>query len=157
MMAERLQPMPRMSATRRNLKEVGGKHLVWRTKPDMRSGSENKCKSRKKTEVGYFRGMSAWHSFYKTREGWRLCVHSKSLFKLKAILKMLTSRSNGMRCERRKVCFIRSYADRCRTSNMQTWKRHWQPLINALSDGYICAYGKMKKNKTGKEFSTMLY
>ena len=60
--------------------------------------------NREKTEVGRVRGMKfLGYSFYESTEGWRLTLHSKTLLKLKVKLKRLTSRSNGMGYEGRKI------------------------------------------------------
>lgn len=59
--------------------------------------------NREKTVVSYFRGVKyLGYSFYISKGRCELCVHPKSKIKLKARLKELTGRSNGMGYERRK-------------------------------------------------------
>lgn len=59
--------------------------------------------NKEKTEVGYIRGLKfLGYTFYIMRGKCRLSVHSKSTTKMKAKLKELTSRSNGMGYEQRK-------------------------------------------------------
>ena len=59
--------------------------------------------NREKTAVGYARGVKyLGYSFYKTKGGWRLSIHPKSVAKIRGRLKVLTGRSNGMGYVRRK-------------------------------------------------------
>ena len=59
--------------------------------------------NREKTKAGYVRGMRfLGYSFYNIKGGFRLSVHPKSYAKLKARLKELTGRSNGMGYDKRK-------------------------------------------------------
>jgi group II intron reverse transcriptase/maturase len=60
--------------------------------------------NREKTQSGEVRGMKfLGYSFYYRNGECRLCVHSKSSDKMKVRLKELTSRSNGMGYENRKM------------------------------------------------------
>lgn len=61
--------------------------------------------NREKSQVSSIRGIKfLGYSFYKLRGKCRLRVHPKSITKMKAKLKELTSRSNGWGNERRKEC-----------------------------------------------------
>ena len=53
-------------------------------------------RNRDKTEVAYVGRVKYWgYSFYMVKGKCRLCLHPKSVTKMKAKLKELTSRSNG--------------------------------------------------------------
>lgn len=60
--------------------------------------------NRDKTKVAYIRDIKfLGYSFYRYKGEFRLRVHSKSMEKMKARIRELTSRSNGWGNERRKI------------------------------------------------------
>lgn len=79
--------------------------------------------NREKTKVGYVQGMKfLGYSFYKNKSGFRLSVHPQSYMKLKARLKELTGRSNGMGYDKRKYelhQFIRGWIEYFKLADMQ--------------------------------------
>jgi group II intron reverse transcriptase/maturase len=80
--------------------------------------------NREKTQSGEVRGMKfLGYSFYYRNGECRLCVHSKSSDKMKARLKELTSRSNGMGYENRKTAlkqFIRGWVEYFKFADMKS-------------------------------------
>lgn len=79
--------------------------------------------NREKSQAGYIRDVKfLGYSFYKYKGEGRLRVHPKSIAKMKAKIKMLTSRSNGWGNERRKVAlsqFIRGWVNYFKLADMK--------------------------------------
>ena len=106
--------------------------------------------NREKTKAGYVRGMRfLGYSFYNIKGGFRLSVHPKSYAKLKARLKELTGRSNGMGYDKRKYelhQFIRGWIEYFKLADMQNHlKRIDQWLRRRLR---MCIWKYWKKIKT---------
>jgi hypothetical protein len=80
--------------------------------------------NRKKTTVGYVRGMKyLGYSFYKSKGEWRLSVHPKSYSKMEARIRELTSRSRGKGYARMKqelAWFIRGWVGYFHLADMQS-------------------------------------
>ncbi len=85
--------------------------------------------NKEKTKVGYIKGLKfLGYSFYVMKGKCRLLLHSKSLTKMKAKLKELTSRSNGMGYEQRKkklTLYIQGWINYYKLADM---KNHLQRL-----------------------------
>lgn len=81
--------------------------------------------NRDKTQVGHVRNMKyLGYSFYMKYRECRLRVHPKSYLKLKARLKELTGRSNGMGYEQRKTrlhLFMRGWIEYFKLADMQSY------------------------------------
>ena len=80
--------------------------------------------NREKTHSGEVVGMKfLGYSFYRCKGECRLCVHAKSCDRMKARLKELTGRSNGMGYESRKSAlklFIRGWVEYFKLADMKT-------------------------------------
>jgi len=105
--------------------------------------------NREKTKAGYVRGMKfLGYAFYKNKSGFRLSVHPQSYMKLKARLKELTGRSNGMGYEKRKYelhQFIRGWIEYFKLADIQNYlKRIDQWLRRRLR---MCIWKYWKKIK----------
>ena len=79
--------------------------------------------NRKKSQTAYIRKIKfLGHSFYKTKGEGRLRAHPKSVAKMKAKIKELTSRSNGWGNERRKKTlsqYIRGWINYYKLADMK--------------------------------------
>ncbi len=80
--------------------------------------------NRDKTSTGSVNGKKfLGYSFYFNKDGYQLRVHPKSIDKLKAKLKSLTGRSNGMGYEQRKMAlklFIRGWVEYYKLAKMKS-------------------------------------
>lgn len=80
--------------------------------------------NRDKTSTGSVSGKKfLGYSFYFDKDGCQLCLHSKTIDKLKSRLKAITGRSNGMGYEQRKTAlklFIRGWLEYYKLAKMKT-------------------------------------
>ncbi|MBQ1858909.1 MAG: group II intron reverse transcriptase/maturase [Paludibacteraceae bacterium] len=80
--------------------------------------------NRDKTSTGSVSGKKfLGYSFYFDKDGCQLCLHSKTVTKLKARLKTLTGRSNGLGYAQRKealALFIRGWVEYYKLARMKT-------------------------------------
>ena len=103
-----------------------------------------------KTSVGYVRGMKfLGYSFYVKSGECRLPVHPQSYLKLKARLKELTGRSNGMGYEQRKSklhLFIRGWIGYFQLADMQSHLKRIDEWLRRRIR--MCIWKYWKKVKT---------
>ncbi len=103
-----------------------------------------------KTSVGYVRGMKfLGYSFYVKSGECRLSVHPQSYLKLKARLKELTGRSNGMGYEQRKSklhLFIRGWIGYFQLADMQSHLKRIDEWLRRRIR--MCIWKYWKKVKT---------
>lgn len=106
--------------------------------------------NQEKTKVGYVPGMKfLGYSFFKNKEGFRLSVQPQSYTKLKAKLKGLTARSNGMGYERRKEVlrqFIRGWIEYFKLAALQNRLRELDKWLRRRLR--MCIWKSWKRVKT---------
>lgn len=120
--------------------------------------------NKEKTHVGHVRGMKfLGYGFYIKSGECRLSVHRKSYGKLKARLKELTCRSNGMGYEKRKIAlrlFINGWLEYFKLADMKNrlqrideWYRRrirmciwkcWKKVKTRFKNLLTCGIGKQK-------------
>ncbi|MDR0938691.1 MAG: group II intron reverse transcriptase/maturase [Mediterranea sp.] len=107
--------------------------------------------NRKKTTVGYVRGMKyLGYSFYKSKGEWRLSVHPKSYSKMETRIRELTSRSSGkgyVRLKQELAWFIRGWVGYFHLADMQSRLQRTDEWLRRRIRMCIWKYWKKAKTK----------
>ena len=98
--------------------------------------------NRDKSQVAHVKDIKfLGYSFYIAKGKGRLRIHPKSVTKMKARIKELTSRSNGWGNERRKEAlsqYIKGWVQYFKLADMQDF---WIKVMNGIAEGYEWSSG----------------